>query len=120
MRYLRRLLVLAVLCICYILLTREKNFSSGLVLGLGLMKFHLLLMFPVWMILQKRWRMLAGFAATGAVFLAAALALLDDPALDILIASAIAFEDLPGRLVSVFDPKSGVVCPLIRYPDAPA
>ena len=68
--------MLAVLCISYVLLTREKNFLSGLVLGLGLMKFHLLLMFPVWMILQKRWRMLAGFAATGAVFLAATLAII--------------------------------------------
>jgi hypothetical protein len=65
--------MLAVLCICYVLLTRQKNFASGLVLGLGLMKFHLMLMFPVWMILQKRWRMLAGFALTGTVFLAAAL-----------------------------------------------
>jgi hypothetical protein len=65
--------MLAALCICYVLLIRQKNFASGLVLGLGLMKFHLLLMFPVWMILQKRWRMLAGFALTGTVFLAAAL-----------------------------------------------
>lgn len=68
--------MLAALCISYVLLTREKNFASGLVLGLGLMKFHLLLMFPVWMILQKRWRMLAGFAATGAAFVAASLLLI--------------------------------------------
>jgi Glycosyltransferase family 87 len=68
--------MLAVLCIAYVLLTRERNFASGLVLGLGLMKFHLLLMFPVWMILRKRWRMLAGFAATGAAFLAASLLLI--------------------------------------------
>jgi Glycosyltransferase family 87 len=68
--------MLAVLCVSYVLLTREKNFASGLVLGLGLMKFHLLLMFPVWMILQKRWRMLAGFAATGTVFFAVSLALI--------------------------------------------
>jgi len=68
--------MLAVLCVSYVLLTREKNFAGGLVLGLGLMKFHLLLLFPVWMILQKRWRMLAGFSATGAVFLGASLLLL--------------------------------------------
>jgi hypothetical protein len=65
--------MLAVLSISYVLLARERNFAAGLALGLGLMKFHLLLMFPVWMILQKRWRMLAGFAATGALFLTAAL-----------------------------------------------
>src|SRR5271170_1671679 len=45
--------MLAVLCISYVLLTREKNFAGGLVLGLGLMKFHLLLMFPLWLIAQR-------------------------------------------------------------------
>jgi hypothetical protein len=73
--------MLAVLCVSYVLLTREKNFASGLVLGLGLMKFHLLLMFPVWMILQKRWRMLAGFAMTGSAFLGASLWLIGLPGL---------------------------------------
>jgi len=68
--------MLAVLCVSYVLLTRQKNFASGTVLGLGLMKFHLLLLFPVWMLVEKRWRMLAGFAAIGAAFLAAALVLL--------------------------------------------
>lgn len=68
--------MLAVLCVSYVLLTREKNLASGLVLGLGLMKFHLLLLFPVWMILQRRWRMLAGFAATGTAFLALSLLLM--------------------------------------------
>ena len=50
--------------------------------------------------------------------LAAALTLLADPALDVLIAPAIAFEDLPARLPSVFSADSGVVCQLIRYPGA--
>jgi threonine dehydrogenase-like Zn-dependent dehydrogenase len=47
--------------------------------------------------------------------LAAALALLADPALDALLAPAIAFADLPGRLGSVFEASSGAVCPLIQY-----
>jgi Glycosyltransferase family 87 len=68
--------MLAALCISYVLLTRGKHLESGAALGLGLMKFHLLLLFPIWMIVQKRWRMLAGFAATGAACLAAAIALL--------------------------------------------
>jgi hypothetical protein len=50
--------------------------------------------------------------------LAAALALLTDTALDALLAPAIAFEDLPGRLPAVFGNQSGAVCPLIRYPGA--
>ena len=50
--------------------------------------------------------------------LAAALALLDAPALDLLIAPGLAFDDLPAQLPSVFGPDSDVICPLIRYPAA--
>jgi threonine dehydrogenase-like Zn-dependent dehydrogenase len=50
--------------------------------------------------------------------LAAALALLADPALDALLAPAIAFADLPGKLAFVFEAASGAVCQLIQYPDA--
>jgi NADPH:quinone reductase-like Zn-dependent oxidoreductase len=48
--------------------------------------------------------------------LAAALALLADPALDALIAPAISFADLPGRLPAVFGADSNVICQLIQYP----
>jgi threonine dehydrogenase-like Zn-dependent dehydrogenase len=50
--------------------------------------------------------------------LAAALALLDAPALDLLLAPAIAFAELPAKLPSVFASDSDGVCPLIRYPAA--
>jgi hypothetical protein len=50
--------------------------------------------------------------------LAAALALLRDPVLDVLIAPAVAFEDLPMTLPSVFSSVSDVICQLIRYPAA--
>ena len=46
---------------------------------------------------------------------AAAVALLDDPALDALIAPAIAFHDLPARLPAILEPAGGVLCQLIRY-----
>ena len=46
---------------------------------------------------------------------AAALALLDDPALDALLAPAIAFRDLPARLPDLLGPSGGVLCQLIRY-----
>jgi threonine dehydrogenase-like Zn-dependent dehydrogenase len=46
---------------------------------------------------------------------AAALALLDDPALDALIAPAISFHDLPARLPDILEPAGGVLCQLIRY-----
>jgi NADPH:quinone reductase-like Zn-dependent oxidoreductase len=47
---------------------------------------------------------------------AAALALLDDPVLDCLIAPAIPFQDLPARLPEILGPATGALCQLIRYP----
>ena len=47
--------------------------------------------------------------------LAAALDLLADPALDALLAPAIAFADLPAQLPTIFAPDSGVLCQLIDY-----
>jgi hypothetical protein len=49
--------------------------------------------------------------------LAAALALLDDAALDALLAPPVAFEDLPARLSEIFA-AADARCPLIRYPGA--
>ena len=50
--------------------------------------------------------------------LAAALALLDDPALDLLLAPAIDFAELPGRIPALLAPTGDARCPLIRYPAA--
>jgi NADPH:quinone reductase-like Zn-dependent oxidoreductase len=48
--------------------------------------------------------------------LGAALDLLADARLDILLAPAVSFKDLPRRLPEILDPKSGVLCQLIAYP----
>src|SRR5437764_6233623 len=48
--------------------------------------------------------------------LAAALALLDDPTLDCLLAPAVAFEELPEHLPAILHPDPGPPAPLIRYP----
>ena len=48
--------------------------------------------------------------------LAAALALLDDPALDVLLAPAIDFDELPARLPTLLAADGDARCPLIRYP----
>jgi NADPH:quinone reductase-like Zn-dependent oxidoreductase len=50
--------------------------------------------------------------------LAAALALLADPALDALIAPAVDFHDLPAELPRILTGPDGVLCQLIRYPAA--
>jgi hypothetical protein len=46
----------------------------------------------------------------------AALALLDEPALDVLLSPAIPFDELPAKLPAVFQGDADAVCPLIRYP----
>jgi NADPH:quinone reductase-like Zn-dependent oxidoreductase len=48
--------------------------------------------------------------------MAAAVALLADPALDALIAPAVDFHDLPAQLPRILGGPSGVLCQLIRYP----
>ena len=52
--------------------------------------------------------------------LAAALALLDDPALDVLLAPAVEFGELPARIPALLAPTGDARCPLIRYPAAGA
>jgi NADPH:quinone reductase-like Zn-dependent oxidoreductase len=47
--------------------------------------------------------------------LAAALVLLDDSALDALVAPAVSFDELPAKLAAIFGPDSNAVCQLIRY-----
>jgi hypothetical protein len=50
--------------------------------------------------------------------LAAALGLLNDAALDVLIAPAVDFHDLPTQLPKILAASGGVLGPLIRYPAA--
>ena len=48
--------------------------------------------------------------------MSAALELLDDPALDALLAPPVEFEDLPERLPALLAVDADARCPLIRYP----
>ncbi len=50
--------------------------------------------------------------------IAAAISLLDDPALDELIAPPVRFEELPGKLDVIFARDGDALCPLVRYPAA--
>ena len=58
----------------YQLADQQKDFPAGAVLALGLLKFHLLLLLPLAMILNKRWRMLAGYAVTGGLLALSSIA----------------------------------------------
>jgi len=59
--------MLAILIVAFELAEREKLVVSGAVLALMLVKFHLILLWPLALVVQKRWRMLGGFAAMAAV-----------------------------------------------------
>jgi len=48
--------------------------------------------------------------------MSAALVLLDDPALDVLLAPPVDFADLPERLAALLAADADARCPLIRYP----
>jgi alpha-1,2-mannosyltransferase len=56
-------LILAIVLGAYALANREQHFLSGIVLGAGLIKFHLFLLWPIMLLIQRRWRMLAGACA---------------------------------------------------------
>ena len=45
-------------------------------------------------------------------------ALLEDPALDALLAPPVAFDDLPAQLPAILNAEADALCPLIRYPAA--
>ena len=51
----------------FLLLERKRDFASGILLGLMLVKFHLFLLVPVAILVQRRWRMLAGYTAAAAL-----------------------------------------------------
>lgn len=56
-------ILLVLLIIAYELADREKFAWSGAVLALMLIKFHLVLLWPLALLIQRRWKMLGGFCA---------------------------------------------------------
>lgn len=56
-------LLLALFLIAFEWTDRGKLLAGGAALALMLIKFHLILLWPVALLLQKRWKMLAGFCA---------------------------------------------------------
>lgn len=55
--------MLAILIATYALAEKGNQFASGTALGLGLIKFHLFLLWPLALLIQRRWRMLLGACA---------------------------------------------------------
>ncbi len=61
-------ILLLIVILAYVLLERGKPFAAGAVLGIFLIKFHLLLLLPLALVTARRFRMLGGFASSGAAY----------------------------------------------------
>jgi hypothetical protein len=68
-------MMLLLMIVAYELAERESLAASGFAIGLALFKFHLLLLFPVLMIVSRRWRMLAGYCAAAGIEIGGTLVL---------------------------------------------
>ena len=68
-------LYLALMIWSYSLARRKRYFGAGCAVGLMVLKFHLVLLWPVALILQRRWRMLAGFSVTSSLLAVASVAM---------------------------------------------
>ncbi len=68
-------MMLALFILAFELAERSRWFAAGATLALMLMKFHLILLWPVALLVQRRWRMLAGFCAAAAALVAICTAL---------------------------------------------
>lgn len=67
------LLLLALLALTYNALHNHKEFRAGFVLSMGLFKFLLIIPIAVWLVLERRWKSLAGFVTGGVALLLVAL-----------------------------------------------
>lgn len=56
-------LLLALFIVAFELTDRGRFFAGGAVLALMLIKFHLILLWPVALVFERRWKMLGGFCA---------------------------------------------------------
>jgi hypothetical protein len=65
------ILFLFIIVVACALLNNKSDFAAGLVLGLGMFRFQLVLPLLVFLCFARKWRLLSGFAVTclGAVFL---------------------------------------------------
>jgi len=64
------IILLVLFCGALLLLSRDKMFVPGFLIGLGLFKFQIVLPVAVLFLLWRRWRFVAGFAASSATVLA--------------------------------------------------
>jgi hypothetical protein len=60
-------IILLGILLCFVALERKWEFTAGLLLGIALIKFHLIILFPLALLLHRRWRVLSGLAVASFV-----------------------------------------------------
>jgi hypothetical protein len=55
------LMLLAFLTLCYRCLAKDHHFRAGFTLAMGMFKFVIVIPIALWLILERRWKSLAGF-----------------------------------------------------------
>jgi hypothetical protein len=68
------LLLLIAFTLCFVCLRRKREYAAGLALGLGLLKFQVILPFALILGLRRKWRVIAGLTAAVAIVLVASAA----------------------------------------------
>jgi hypothetical protein len=69
------ILVLLVVGLAILLAEQERSFAAGLILSLCAIKFHLFFFLPVMLLVQKRWKILAGLVSGSLVLLLSTFAI---------------------------------------------
>lgn len=68
------LLLALVFVVAFLALKRRRDYAAGLVLGLGLFRFEILLPFVFIFLLRRRWKLFTGFCTVGTMLLAVSAA----------------------------------------------
>jgi hypothetical protein len=63
--------LMLILALALVLLDRDRDFAAGLLLSLCAVKFHLLWLLPLGLVIDRRWKTLAGGAVGGAALVGA-------------------------------------------------
>jgi hypothetical protein len=64
----------AIFIAAWSLFEKKKRYAAGLIFGMALMKWHLILLFPLAFVARRQWKMLAGFATAASAVIAFTLA----------------------------------------------
>ncbi len=86
------IVLLVLFCGALLLLSQEKMFVAGLLIGLGLFKFQIVLPVALLFLLWRRWRFVVGFAASSATVFAISWGLVGTPQMNVYAGSLLSMS----------------------------